>query len=692
MSENIFYILQWWVVLFLLGIAFLPLTIQIFGSFFDKGYIFSKVIGLVVIGYLSWLLGSLYILPFNTFTVYLLTLICLLLNLYLLFKNKLFNQILDSKYQILLSEILFTAGLIFWAFIRSHEPSLYGLEKFMDFGFINSILRSDYFPPKDIWMTPLTINYYYFGHLSAAVLMKLSAIDSAISYNLVLATIFAICLTASFSISANLFYFFKPDSKQLMLTAGAISAFLVTLGGNLHPIYLFFQSYVPAENPVPFWQLPLKLNFGEYWYPNATRFIPNTIHEFPLYSFVVSDLHGHVFNIPFVLLFLAIIIKIFFQKRLFLFDYGVLGLLLSIFLMTNVLDGPIYLLVLSIILFVKFSRESLLKIGIIFFLTIIFSLPFWIHFTPFASGIGVLCAPQFLIDIGKIGPFLFEANHCSLSPFWMLLILWGFPLFLMSGFIKFVILKDKKIISLDLLILSLATAALILVIIPEIFYAKDIYPQHYRANTVFKFGYQAFTILGLLSGYLIVRIISSKPSYLYLLPASFLFTLVAVYPYFAISSYYNNLQSATDLDGLKYLSSTHPSDYLGIIWLRNNVQGQPIILEANGDSYTDYLRVSANTGLPTVAGWPVHEWLWRGDYSGISSRIPEVQLLYESEDLNETRQLIKKYNISYVFIGDLERQKYPKLAAGKFANLGEEVFQHGETIIYKLSSDLNSLP
>ena len=360
--------------------------------------------------------------------------------------------------------------------------------------------------------------------------------------------------------------------------------------------------------------------------------------------------------------------------------------------MTNVLDGPIYLLVLSIILFVKFSRESLLKIGIIFFLTIIFSLPFWIHFTPFASGIGVLCAPQFLIDIGKIGPFLFEANHCSLSPFWMLLILWGFPLFLMSGFIKFVILKDKKIISLDLLILSLATAALILVIIPEIFYAKDIYPQHYRANTVFKFGYQAFTILGLLSGYLIVRIISSKPSYLYLLPASFLFTLVAVYPYFAISSYYNNLQSATDLDGLKYLSSTHPSDYLGIIWLRNNVQGQPIILEANGDSYTDYLRVSANTGLPTVAGWPVHEWLWRGDYSGISSRIPEVQLLYESEDLNETRQLIKKYNISYVFIGDLERQKYPKLAAGKFANLGEEVFQHGETIIYKLSSDLNSLP
>ena len=50
-----------------------------------------------------------------------------------------------------------------------------------------------------------------------------------------------------------------------------------------------------------------------------------------------------------------------------------------------------------------------------------------------------------------------------------------------------------------------------------------------------------------------------------------------------------------------------------IRWLDETIEGQPVVLEANGDSYSDYERVSAMTGLPTVLGWYVHEWLWRGD-------------------------------------------------------------------------------
>ena len=47
--------------------------------------------------------------------------------------------------------------------VRYLTPDNTGTELFMDFGIINSILRTDYFPAKDIWFTPLTINYYYFG-------------------------------------------------------------------------------------------------------------------------------------------------------------------------------------------------------------------------------------------------------------------------------------------------------------------------------------------------------------------------------------------------------------------------------------------------------------------------------------------------------------------------------------------------
>src|SRR5258708_38797604 len=34
------------------------------------------------------------------------------------------------------------------------SPDIHGLEKYMDYGFVNSILRSQYFPPKDMWFTP----------------------------------------------------------------------------------------------------------------------------------------------------------------------------------------------------------------------------------------------------------------------------------------------------------------------------------------------------------------------------------------------------------------------------------------------------------------------------------------------------------------------------------------------------------
>ena len=89
-------------------------------------------------------------------------------------------------------------------------PDIHGLEKFMDFGFLNSILRSDYFPPKDMWYTPLTINYYFFGHLATAVLTKLSFLPSFITFNLMIATLFTLTFSAAFSIGVNLFEKSEP--------------------------------------------------------------------------------------------------------------------------------------------------------------------------------------------------------------------------------------------------------------------------------------------------------------------------------------------------------------------------------------------------------------------------------------------------------------------------------------------------
>ncbi|MBI3384946.1 hypothetical protein HY030_02000 [Candidatus Gottesmanbacteria bacterium] len=235
-----------------------------------------------------------------------------------------------------------------------------------------------------------------------------------------------------------------------------------------------------------------------------------------------------------------------------------------------------------------------------------------------------------------------------------------------------------------------------LLIFPEFFYIKDIYPQHYRANTMFKLGYQAFIMLSLASGYIIFKLFSLKPLFkklslikglilnTYYLILFVLLFLVLIYPYFSVNSYFNGLKVYKGLYGLSYLQRLYFDDYQAIFWLNQQTE-RPIIIEAVGESYTDYSRVSANTGLSTVLGWPVHEWLWRGGYDEAGKRVEEVKKIYTSSDLLETKNLLSKYNVKLVFVGLLEHQKYPGIKEEKFNKLGRIIFQSGNTKIYELT-------
>jgi len=309
----------------------------------------------------------------------------------------------------------------------------------------------------------------------------------------------------------------------------------------------------------------------------------------------------------------------------------------------------------------------------------------------------VLCAPTWLTKIGKIGPFLFETNHCQKSPWWQLLILYGFFSFFGISFLIF-LRKIKKTISVDWFIFLFIVLSIILITLPEFIYLKDIYPEHYRANTMFKLVFQAFMLLSLMSGYVFVRfagffrhaIALRKLTNIALLGlwtivALSIIGLVALYPYLSIMSYYGNLQSYRGLDGTKYLQSLYPGDYFAIKWINEHIKGQPVLLEAQGDSYTDYERISTDTGLPTVLGWTVHEWLWRGTYDIPAPRINEVQTIYTTPDSIVARQLLNKYHVQYVYVGGLEKQKYPTLDEQKFNLLGRVVYQNSTVKIYKLN-------
>ena len=712
MLSDFSFIFSWWLTIFSLSLLSLPVIFYIFSKFWDNGYIFAKTLSLVVVTYLILIFGIFKILPFNIAGLLIIIFILFVFNVLFLLNQKRylsFFQIIKSKYRLFLfQEILFLTVLVAWSYVRGFAPNIEGLEKYMDWGFVNSALRSKFLPPQDMWFSGEVINYYYFGHLIFALITKLSQISSSITYNLSIATVCSLTFVSTFSLVSNLVALPSLSKEGVptkigtggfkkFIFAGLISAFLLTFGGNLHSVYKIAQlNYTQNNNKIVWTTSAIQKAASSYWYPDSTRFIGHdpdtkdkTIHEFPLYSFVVADLHGHMNDIIIVIFFMAFLLVSFLTPKQ-KFDWFFIvfsGFILSLCYMTNAWDFAIYGLLLAIFtIFInlyKHGPDSFLSTifsGVLVILFwYLFSLPFSLKFIPMMEGIKI------------------SDGH---TPFYQLFVLYGGFWIICLPFIFYFIYSffrrstiynlRSKFSTSDLFILSLIILATLLIIIPELVYIKDIYIyEHRRANTMFKLVYQSFILYSLCSGYVLVRlseILKSKILInLYKISFAIVFIIHLIYPYFAIKSYYGELRFYRGLDGLTYLKDLYPDNYKAILWINKNIPDQPVLLEAVGDSYTTFNHVSSATGLPTVQGWVVHEWLWRGGYDAPAARQTDVEKIYLSKDIEETRTLLSQYQVEYIFVGDMEYEKYSELNPQKFKDIGAKiVFQSGKTAIYQL--------
>ena len=96
------------------------------------------------------------------------------------------------------------------------------------------------------------------------------------------------------------------------------------------------------------------------------------------------------------------------------------------------------------------------------------------------------------------------------------------------------------------------------------------------------------------------------------------------------------------------------------------------------------------TGLPTVMGWYVHEWLWRNDVADLNEKSSEIETIYTSTDTARVQELIEKYDISYIFVGGQEKEKYGTgLNDSVLQSLGSIVFEDdmSGTYIVKVEQD-----
>ena len=309
-------LMGWWLLVDVLGLLALPITLVLLRHLPEKGYAFSKVVALLIVGYFSWIFGYV---SFGLGAACCSVLLMALLSAWILRDQWISIKAYLARNIgfILVVESLFLMAFLIAGAYKMRTPEIVGTEKPMDFAMINGILASPSMPPQDPWLSGGSISYYYFGYLITAVLSLLSGVSSGVAYNLQVALTWALTAICTFSIA----YALTRRYRYSLFSVLSLSVF-----GNMDYWLRAIQSFTIGNLRVPYYNQPsdpsaptgLSGAMGFLFSPlqhgwdyfQASRIIPvpptdKMINEFPSFSFFLSDLHPHVMGIPFVLLAIA---------------------------------------------------------------------------------------------------------------------------------------------------------------------------------------------------------------------------------------------------------------------------------------------------------------------------------------------------------------------------------------------------
>jgi len=753
MISEFLYIISWFLIIEIIGLISFPIVLFACPNLNDKGYSISKTLGILLLTFMTWILVSLHILKFGLFSILFSGLIITIIAVLLSYKYRMnpLELLKEHKNIILKNELVFTISFLVFLLILVKNPNIFYSysEDFMDYGFIKAILRTEYFPPADPWYAGSSLTYYYGGHLIIAIMTLLSGVPSFIAYNIAGAMFFALTVLASYGLGYNL----TQKSSYGLLTALFV-AFTGFLSGLLQFTAFVFPDlgiavgYQPENvNNIIEW-------FLTYPFHDINRIIPNTLNFYPGFVFLQGDIHGHMTSIPFQVAYISYIYGNIVKRtnpvsRLNqTFEILILGIFLGFFLFINSWNYPTYVIFTGLaIALAKFRGvtsdfyavllskipliiEPLVKIVVV---SVIMYSPYLILSSSKGFyGIGLIGGKTQLSEFLEIFA-LFVFILATLMWFLMRndpktiagIVLLSFLLAWISGFHILIIVipiilvsvirmqkaLDEKSDNLSFVLL-LAVTGTLLVLFCDLFYISDSYTKpHHRMNTVMKIYLEIWIFLAIASSnalFFIMRdssILSgfrkrfSKTKVVWVIMLISLIIASMISP-LAMSltlsggkeTLYGKTPSFDTLNGLDYLFNEYPWDLIAIDWIDKNIDGSHTMVEASGDAYTYSSRVSSLTGLSTVIGWRSHEQMWRGIWSGVGTRQDDTDHIFNSKCNEKTLELLEKYDVEYIYIGELEREKYSKAGLQKFeVHTGsyELVYENSGVSIYsaKLSND-----
>ena len=339
----------WYLLVSALGWLTFPLAFRLFPALADRGFSLARTLGMLMWGYILWLMASLGIVQNDAGGLLLGMLILVGFSVSVLARKegrKALGEWIQSNGRVIVTvEILFLLAFAFLAFVRAGNPEIIGTEKPMELAFINAILHSPAFPPHDPWLSSYAISYYYFGYVMTAMLAKATGTLGGVAFNLMLALVFALSAVGAYGVLYNLLASLRksqpsPPQGHSLTSLPLLGPFFLLIVSNfegfldaLHNLGLFWKFNPDGTASSSFWrwlgildlsQTPAK-PFGliperNWWWWRASRVVSDftlanahieIIDEFPFFSYLLGDLHPHVLAMPFGLLAVGIALNLF---------------------------------------------------------------------------------------------------------------------------------------------------------------------------------------------------------------------------------------------------------------------------------------------------------------------------------------------------------------------------------------------
>jgi uncharacterized membrane protein len=257
-------ILKWYLLLSISGLISFPIAYRLFPGLKGRGYVFSRVLGLLLWSFILWFLGSMGLLS-NTKAGIFTALIILAAASLLVWrkenKGEMGAWIKENLPLIITAELLFIFTLFGFAYFRALNPHFWGTEKPMELAFLNSVIRSSEFPIYDPWLADYGISYYHFGYIMVGMLAKISNTDGGTAFNLGISMIFGLTSLSAFGLGYNLLSASHIKKWSQRLGFALLMPLFVLVVSNaegflqqLHMRGMFWEQTPDGEYTSAFWE------------------------------------------------------------------------------------------------------------------------------------------------------------------------------------------------------------------------------------------------------------------------------------------------------------------------------------------------------------------------------------------------------------------------------------------------------